>query len=309
MLTEECGLNPYLTARGVEVVDTDLGERIVQLRGEAPSHIVMPAIHLKREDVGDTFHEHLGTPAGLADPQALTEAARRFEPEFGACSAHSRNRGAWCGTSCWRTPRAAIWFDSRVEARVAPVAESADAAGSSPVIEHPPVHQTHRCHLSATFHSPGQPNHSTPAHPLQHALSALHPSDYFAVPALQSVLPISQLRRIHLPGQRHYPGQAVDGRHPDVYPRLTLSFGQRSPALRNPAIGPGLPAAQRAAAIPNPKIQLFQASARAKPQEFEGGGVAARLHGGSTALGWQEHETCKHNRAQRRYHALRPWTR
>ncbi|HKG90618.1 MAG TPA: lactate utilization protein B [Gemmatimonadaceae bacterium] len=76
MLTEECGLNPYLAARGVEVIDTDLGERIVQLRGEAPSHIVMPAIHLKREDVGDTFHRHLGTPAGLADPQALTQAAR-----------------------------------------------------------------------------------------------------------------------------------------------------------------------------------------------------------------------------------------
>jgi L-lactate dehydrogenase complex protein LldF len=76
MLTEECGLNPYLQARGIEVVDTDLGERIVQLRGEAPSHIVMPAIHLKKQDVGDTFHEHLGTPAGLSDPPALAQAAR-----------------------------------------------------------------------------------------------------------------------------------------------------------------------------------------------------------------------------------------
>ncbi|MBV9879585.1 MAG: lactate utilization protein [Gemmatirosa sp.] len=76
MLTEECGLNPYLQARGIEVIDTDLGERIVQLRGEAPSHIVLPAIHLKKEEVGDTFHDHLGTPAGLADPTALTQAAR-----------------------------------------------------------------------------------------------------------------------------------------------------------------------------------------------------------------------------------------
>jgi L-lactate dehydrogenase complex protein LldF len=76
MLTEECGLNPYLEARGIEVVDTDLGERIVQLRGEGPSHIVLPAIHLRKEEVGDTFHEHLGTPAGLADPTALAEAAR-----------------------------------------------------------------------------------------------------------------------------------------------------------------------------------------------------------------------------------------
>jgi L-lactate dehydrogenase complex protein LldF len=76
MLTEECGLNPYLQARGIEVVDSDLGERIVQLRGEGPSHIVLPAIHLKKEEVGDTFHEHLGTPAGLSDPTALAGAAR-----------------------------------------------------------------------------------------------------------------------------------------------------------------------------------------------------------------------------------------
>lgn len=76
MLTEECGLNPYLEARGVEVVDTDLGERIVQLRGEGPSHIVMPAIHLKKEDIGETFHEHLGTPAGASDPVVLVAAAR-----------------------------------------------------------------------------------------------------------------------------------------------------------------------------------------------------------------------------------------
>ena len=76
MLTEECGLNPYLEARGIEVVDTDLGERIVQLRREAPSHIVLPAIHLKKEDVGATFHAHLGTAPDLVDPIALAAAAR-----------------------------------------------------------------------------------------------------------------------------------------------------------------------------------------------------------------------------------------
>jgi len=77
MLTEECHLNEYLKEHGVEVIDSDLGERIVQMRGEAPSHIVLPAIHLKRSDVGDTFHEHLGTEAGATDPQYLTEAARQ----------------------------------------------------------------------------------------------------------------------------------------------------------------------------------------------------------------------------------------
>ncbi len=76
MLTEECHLNSFLIKNGIDVVDTDLGERIIQFRDEPPSHIVMPAIHLKKEDVGETFHEHLGTPKGEKDPQKLTEAAR-----------------------------------------------------------------------------------------------------------------------------------------------------------------------------------------------------------------------------------------
>ncbi len=77
MLTEECHLNPYLEDRGIAVIDTDLGERIVQLREEAPSHIVLPAIHIKKEEVGECFHEHLGTDAGASDPGYLTEAARQ----------------------------------------------------------------------------------------------------------------------------------------------------------------------------------------------------------------------------------------
>ncbi|NML22213.1 lactate utilization protein [Pseudoflavitalea sp. G-6-1-2] len=76
MLTEECHLNPFLEKQGIEVVDTDLGERIVQLRNEPPSHIVLPAIHIKKEEVGQLFHEHLGTKKGSADPQYLTNAAR-----------------------------------------------------------------------------------------------------------------------------------------------------------------------------------------------------------------------------------------
>ena len=76
MLTEECHLNEYLHRQGVDVIDTDLGERIVQLADEAPSHIVLPCIHKKKEEIGDLFHVHLGTPAGCADPQLLTNAAR-----------------------------------------------------------------------------------------------------------------------------------------------------------------------------------------------------------------------------------------
>ena len=77
MLTEECEMNPYLEKHGIEVTDTDLGERIVQLRKEPPSHIVLPAIHLKKEDVGELFYHKLGTIEGSSDPKYLTEAARQ----------------------------------------------------------------------------------------------------------------------------------------------------------------------------------------------------------------------------------------
>ena len=76
MLTEECHLNPFLTRHGIEVVDTDLGEWIVQLREEPPSHIVMPAIHTKREEIGELFHKHIGTEKGATDPDYLVKAAR-----------------------------------------------------------------------------------------------------------------------------------------------------------------------------------------------------------------------------------------
>lgn len=77
MLTEECQLNHYLRDHGIAVVDTDLGEYIVQLREEQPSHIVLPAIHLKKEDVSNTFHQHLHTEKGNKDEVYLTRAARQ----------------------------------------------------------------------------------------------------------------------------------------------------------------------------------------------------------------------------------------
>ncbi len=77
MLTEECGLNPHLESRGISVVDSDLGERIVQLRNEPPSHIVMPAIHLRRKEVGELLTREMEAPPGLEDPEALVPIARR----------------------------------------------------------------------------------------------------------------------------------------------------------------------------------------------------------------------------------------
>lgn len=77
MLTEECHLNEFLEQQGIGVIDSDLGERIVQLAKEPPSHIVLPCIHKKKEEIGELFHEHLGVAAGVSDPQVLTEAARQ----------------------------------------------------------------------------------------------------------------------------------------------------------------------------------------------------------------------------------------
>ena len=71
MLTEECELNPYLENRGYEVIDTDLGERIVQLAKQRPSHIVLPAIHLKKEQVATIFNEQNN------DATYLTNVARK----------------------------------------------------------------------------------------------------------------------------------------------------------------------------------------------------------------------------------------
>ena len=76
ILTEECHLNPYLEKNGIEVVDTDLGERIVQFLNQPPSHIVLPAIHLKKGEIAELFHEKLHTEKGNEDPTYLTHAAR-----------------------------------------------------------------------------------------------------------------------------------------------------------------------------------------------------------------------------------------
>ena len=77
MLSEELGVNAFLEAQGVEVFETDLGEFIIQLAGEPPSHIVGPAIHKSLAEIQRLFAEHLGTPPD-ASPEALAAAARAF---------------------------------------------------------------------------------------------------------------------------------------------------------------------------------------------------------------------------------------
>jgi L-lactate dehydrogenase complex protein LldF len=76
MVTEEIHLNAFLERHHIESVETDLGEYIQQLDGEAPYHIVTPAMHKSKEDVAKLFAEKLGTPPNL-NPQELTMVARK----------------------------------------------------------------------------------------------------------------------------------------------------------------------------------------------------------------------------------------
>ncbi len=79
MATEEIRLNEHLAAAGVEPIETDLGEYIIQLRGERPSHIIAPAIHLSKEDVAQTFHRahtDLAPERDITERTALVREAR-----------------------------------------------------------------------------------------------------------------------------------------------------------------------------------------------------------------------------------------
>ena len=75
MVSEEIGLNHALESEGYKVVETDLGEYIIQLRGEPPAHIITPAVHLRKEEVGETFAEQLDIPYTV-DIATMTSVAR-----------------------------------------------------------------------------------------------------------------------------------------------------------------------------------------------------------------------------------------
>ena len=77
MVTEEIELNHFLAENGFDVVETDLGEYIIQLAGEKPSHITAPAIHKSKEEIGSLFSEKLKIPY-TSDPSELTRYARRL---------------------------------------------------------------------------------------------------------------------------------------------------------------------------------------------------------------------------------------
>jgi L-lactate dehydrogenase complex protein LldF len=86
MIAEEIALNDFLEANAIEPVETDLGEYIIQLRREPPSHIIAPAIHLLKEQVADAFratHKSFDPARSLDEPRVLTDEARQvLRPKF-----------------------------------------------------------------------------------------------------------------------------------------------------------------------------------------------------------------------------------
>ena len=82
MATEEVHLNPFLEKEGIEVAETDLGEWIIQLAGQRPSHMVMPAIHLTRDDVADIFSKEVEERLTSDIPRLVKLARERLRPKF-----------------------------------------------------------------------------------------------------------------------------------------------------------------------------------------------------------------------------------
>jgi L-lactate dehydrogenase complex protein LldF len=82
MATEEIHLNEFLATQGVESIETDLGEYIQQLDGEAPYHIVTPAMHKSKQDVAELFNEKLGTNINLSAEELTLVAREKLRKKY-----------------------------------------------------------------------------------------------------------------------------------------------------------------------------------------------------------------------------------
>lgn len=82
MATEEIHLNPFLEAAGIEVGETDLGEWIIQLAGQTPSHMVMPAIHMTRDEVAELFSKEVDERLSSDIPRLVKVARDQLRPKF-----------------------------------------------------------------------------------------------------------------------------------------------------------------------------------------------------------------------------------
>ena len=83
MIGEEIAINQHLESHGIRTIETDLGEYIIQLRRELPSHIVAPAIHLSLEDVAMTSREHHQESYALCTPGPSKKPGRVPFPTLG----------------------------------------------------------------------------------------------------------------------------------------------------------------------------------------------------------------------------------
>ncbi len=115
MATQEIGLNEALAADGISAYETDLAELIVQLAGDTPSHILVPAIHYNRTEIRDIFRDEMpGAPEGL--PTTRPPSPASLGPTCGAGSSRPASRSP-ARTS--PSPTAAPWSSSRARATAA----------------------------------------------------------------------------------------------------------------------------------------------------------------------------------------------
>jgi len=82
MVSEECAINDALEAAGIQVTETDLGEYILQLANEAPSHIVAPVVHKNKEEISDLFQAHHHRPRQTGIAELCREAREILRPHF-----------------------------------------------------------------------------------------------------------------------------------------------------------------------------------------------------------------------------------
>lgn len=104
MASEEIGLNHFLEAKGLNSLETDLGEVIIQLADEKPVHIVVPAIHKNRYQIGELFHEKLGVPKEH-EPEKLNAIARDHMREK-----FKKAKMGVCGANFAMSKEGAIWL-------------------------------------------------------------------------------------------------------------------------------------------------------------------------------------------------------
>ena len=82
MATEEIGLNAAMQEQGIQTLETDLGEYIIQMAGCGPSHIIIPAIHMKKEEIADLFKKNLGVDAPAEATQLTATAREQLRTQF-----------------------------------------------------------------------------------------------------------------------------------------------------------------------------------------------------------------------------------